>query len=196
MLLCVLYAYIQAKSCTLKKKRFDPACDAKVWLKSALGAPRPIWCCWHNAEPQIFLGPISGKIPRFAATYWKPLRSAGLIRFLAWFCPRVSFMVIATCTSTVPQQAPDAAHSQVHRQIKSRLGCRCWHGKCAPVVFTPVSSIPKVPGRLLVEFCVQKNGFQNLKIWKCRYVTKKSLEIQIQIFKFCKPFWRVTFDED
>ena len=37
----------------------------------------------HNAEPQIFLGPISGKIPRFAATYWKPLRSVGLIRFLA-----------------------------------------------------------------------------------------------------------------
>ena len=54
----------------------------------------------------------------------------------------------------------------------------------------------KVPGRFVVEFCVQKNGFQNLKIWKCRYVTKKSLEIQIQNFELLKTFSGLLFDED
>ena len=51
----------------------------------------------------------------------------------------------------------------------------------------------KVPGRSVVEFCVQKDGFQNLKIWKCRYVTKKSLEIQIQNFTANTPRTTCTF---
>ena len=54
----------------------------------------------------------------------------------------------------------------------------------------------RVPGRSVVEFCVQKNGFQNLRIWKYRYVTTKPLEIQIQNVELLITFSRPLFDED
>ena len=48
-------------------------------------------CTTQQRGPQG--GPRSGKIPRFAATYWKPLRSAGRNGSPAPHLPQINFLV-------------------------------------------------------------------------------------------------------
>ena len=50
-----------------------------------------LWATTQQRGPQG--GPRSGKIPRFAATYWKPLRSVGRNGFPAPHLPQINFLV-------------------------------------------------------------------------------------------------------
>ena len=67
-------------------------------------------------------------------------------------------MVMATCTSTVPQQAPDAAHSQVHKQIKSRLA---QPAKCLRAAKEPVDQV-STANAALQAFPTQKASLATL----------------------------------
>ena len=80
-------------------------------------------------------------------------------------------MVMAACTSTVPQQAPEAAQSQVHRQITNKKQARIGAGTVSALLsYLRRSRVyPRYLAGCLWNSAFKKrfSKFENLKMSLC-----------------------------